>query len=422
MSLQESAQARAREMLLKNPNPRAISRGALLTLLKAVVTPAGRFPSKSQKRLFVAAYNHGRRFFAGGGRAVFTSLFSPVELIHAFDMIPFPVEPLGALAASFGIAPDLLSAADQAWLSPDYCTFHRAFVGAARLGLLPEPRFLFAVSHVCDGTMKSFSEVNERLDRPFIFINTPFGRDEASSAYLAGQIESAVSDIERATGRKLRMDRLERAFHYANRMQRALEGLGKLRRGDTPILSGSEGIQLILTWGMLSGSRVGARMCEGYLKDAQERVRRGVPPSGKGKRILWLHLEPFYPNRLLSMLEDLGGDVVVEEINTVPDRLLDISRPWESMAEKMLTQAWIGEIDRRLNNITRLVEDYRIDGVIHFSHWGCRQSNGAVRLIRDRVTDLGVPFLELDGDCIDPRSFSEEQARTRLEGFMEIMH
>jgi benzoyl-CoA reductase/2-hydroxyglutaryl-CoA dehydratase subunit BcrC/BadD/HgdB len=42
-------------------------------------------------------------------------------------------------------------------------------------------------------------------------------------------------------------------------------------------------------------------------------------------------------------------------------------------------------------------------------------------MIRDAVNDEGVPFLDLDGDCVDPRSHSEEQYRTRLESFAEIL-
>jgi benzoyl-CoA reductase/2-hydroxyglutaryl-CoA dehydratase subunit BcrC/BadD/HgdB len=147
-------------------------------------------------------------------------------------------------------------------------------------------------------------------------------------------------------------------------------------------------------------------VCERYVTDAKKRSRRVAGGSVRRKRVLWLHLEPFYGNGLITMLEDFGADIITEEINTIPEAALDISRPWESMAERVLSQVWIGGIDRRLDNITRIVDDYRIDGVIHFSHWGCRQSNGAARLIRYRVASPGIPFLDLDGDCVDTGSSS----------------
>jgi len=42
-------------------------------------------------------------------------------------------------------------------------------------------------------------------------------------------------------------------------------------------------------------------------------------------------------------------------------------------------------------------------------------------MIRDTVAGYGIPFLELDGDCVDPRNYSEGQYRTRIEAFFEIM-
>jgi benzoyl-CoA reductase/2-hydroxyglutaryl-CoA dehydratase subunit BcrC/BadD/HgdB len=37
------------------------------------------------------------------------------------------------------------------------------------------------------------------------------------------------------------------------------------------------------------------------------------------------------------------------------------------------------------------------------------------------VQEYGIPFLEIDGDLVDPRNYAEGQIRTRVEGFMEVM-
>jgi len=44
-----------------------------------------------------------------------------------------------------------------------------------------------------------------------------------------------------------------------------------------------------------------------------------------------------------------------------------------------------------------------------------------LRPIADAMGRMGVPFLDLDGDCIDSRNYSEGQTKTRLEGFVELM-
>jgi benzoyl-CoA reductase/2-hydroxyglutaryl-CoA dehydratase subunit BcrC/BadD/HgdB len=417
---------RTKNLLLGRPSPRTVSLGSLLTMAGTALMPAGRYPTRSQKKLALAGYYHGWKFFGAPRRAVFTSLFSPIELVYAFGLRPFPVEPFGALAASFSMAPEVLARAEQRWVTSDYCTFHRAFIGTAHLGLLPSPRFLLATSHVCDGTFKSFSEVNELYGKPFFFINTPFTRDEDALRYLTGQIRQTAGEIESLTGRKLSMRRLERAFLWANRLRDALGQVEELRKVHPPLMYGEEAMQFILLWSMLSGSRAGAVVAESYRDELLRRVERmadsGAEAVPAKKRILWLHLKPFYDSRLMQILEkDLGAVVVAEEINTLSSRRLDTEKPWESLARRILEQSWLGGVENRIENILDIVREWRIDGVVHFSHWGCRQSNAAVRMIRDAVNDEGVPFLDLDGDCVDPRSHSEEQYRTRLESFAEIL-
>jgi benzoyl-CoA reductase/2-hydroxyglutaryl-CoA dehydratase subunit BcrC/BadD/HgdB len=37
------------------------------------------------------------------------------------------------------------------------------------------------------------------------------------------------------------------------------------------------------------------------------------------------------------------------------------------------------------------------------------------------LKEIGVPMLNLEVDCVDARSFSEGQLRTRLEAFLEMI-
>ncbi|MBW2059375.1 MAG: 2-hydroxyacyl-CoA dehydratase, partial [Deltaproteobacteria bacterium] len=64
---------------------------------------------------------------------------------------------------------------------------------------------------------------------------------------------------------------------------------------------------------------------------------------------------------------------------------------------------------------------YEVDGVIHFSHWGCRQSCGGASVLADVLKDQGIPCLILHGDGGDPSNYSPEQTRTRLEAFVEML-
>ena len=68
-----------------------------------------------------------------------------------------------------------------------------------------------------------------------------------------------------------------------------------------------------------------------------------------------------------------------------------------------------------------LAERYGINGVIHFSHWGCRQSCGGEYVVRDLMRQKGVPMLILNGDGADCRNYSEEPTKLRLDAFLEML-
>ena len=69
-----------------------------------------------------------------------------------------------------------------------------------------------------------------------------------------------------------------------------------------------------------------------------------------------------------------------------------------------------------------MVADFSIDGVILHSDRSCKPySLGQIDQRDGLVAKIGVPALLLDADHNDPRAFSEEQAASRLEAFVEMM-
>jgi len=140
------------------------------------------------------------------------------------------------------------------------------------------------------------------------------------------------------------------------------------------------------------------------------------------KKILWLHLKPYYRSEVFDILNKENCIVAFEEINYVYWPRLDPSKPFESLAIKMLSHFLGGKIDNRVNMILKLAGEYNIDGVILFAHWGCRQSNGGARIIKDSLNKLGIPTLVLDGDCVDRNNSSQGQVKTRMQGFLEILN
>ena len=67
------------------------------------------------------------------------------------------------------------------------------------------------------------------------------------------------------------------------------------------------------------------------------------------------------------------------------------------------------------------MEELHADAVIHFCHWGCKQSARGVMLLKEEMRKRGVPMLILDGDAMDRRNSHDGQIKTRLEAFLELL-
>jgi benzoyl-CoA reductase/2-hydroxyglutaryl-CoA dehydratase subunit BcrC/BadD/HgdB len=129
----------------------------------------------------------------------------------------------------------------------------------------------------------------------------------------------------------------------------------------------------------------------------------------------------FRGNNILAYLEEKGAKVVFEEFSHVYWEPMETHSPLEAIARRMLSHFAYGPIERRLQVIKTMAERFAVDGVVHFSHWGCRQNCGSVRIIRDYLRREGIPLLLLDGDCADNRNNAPGQVRTRIDGFLEML-
>jgi hypothetical protein len=144
--------------------------------------------------------------------------------------------------------------------------------------------------------------------------------------------------------------------------------------------------------------------------------------SKEHKRILWIHFAPLYNNNLLEYLEEeLGCYIVFDITGHIYWPEYDTRKPLESLAERAISHFYLGEAEERNQLYANIIRDYKIDGVIHMMHNGCRAIPGASWQVRDVADELNVPYFELSGDCIDPRGFSEEQMKLRLEAFKETV-
>ena len=76
----------------------------------------------------------------------------------------------------------------------------------------------------------------------------------------------------------------------------------------------------------------------------------------------------------------------------------------------------------RTRRIVELVDEYKIDGLLIHSNHSCKYNSLGQVDINEAVRErIGVPALLFDADQADGRFFNEEQTRSRVEAFLEML-
>ncbi|MGD0794037.1 MAG: 2-hydroxyacyl-CoA dehydratase family protein [Dehalococcoidales bacterium] len=358
------------------------------------------------------------------GLVVWANAFFPFELLYGLGVTPYHPESIAATAAALGLSREAINCAESGSYSPDICSFYRCAIGLDMEGLLPPPDFMVSASYLCEGAVKSFQNVARDYDCEHYLLDVPYHHTEKSREYVAGQLQELAQIIAKKQGRPVDKEKLAGALRLSNESRDYQLKINELRKASPCPLSAEDATSYIPDMRFFSpGSEAGVRFFKALHDEVKGRVSRGRGVViNQRYRLLWLHyVRPYYPNEIIRYLESNGAAVCFNEAAHVYWAPLDPENPYRSLADKVLSMPNGGPLERRAELALRLAGEYQVDGVIHFSHRGCRQSCGGEYVIRDLMRKKDIPMLILDGDAIDSRNYSKEPTRLRLEAFLEML-
>ena len=164
----------------------------------------------------------------------------------------------------------------------------------------------------------------------------------------------------------------------------------------------------------------------------EDRVSRGIGVVEKGApRVLYAPLVSLSDPSIVHMIEQLGIALpITEDTILIPDGALtpqmdDRGRgtdPWERVAYALLQRSIEASVPMRIRAISGAVRRYHLDGVLMLFHYSCRYFAGDPLILKDAVEkETGVPVMVFEADLYDPRFYTAEQMRTRIEAMAEML-
>jgi len=376
--------------------------------------------SSARDRLLYEMVRLGLEAFEGERPVVWATVYAlPMEIIAAFGFLPFCHEFVSATFASLGRGTEVLGEAEERGFSRDSCSYQRGGLGAGLAGYLPRPVAMVGTTNICDGVAKVYETMGRYYGLEPILLQPPYGDSPRDVEYLAAQLRDLVGRLEECTGQRLDQARFENVVHNANETRALMLRVNELRRAVPAPWHGRDAFEFTFLAYLIWGTESLTEIYRELIVELEARIRE--PADQERYRILWLHAIPYHRTNLFDLLEEHRARIVFDELGAVYWERIDERTPWHSMAERMLHHPGHGSITTRVRRACRLAQEYRVDGALHFTHWGCRQGYGGVRPIKDALADIGVPMLSLDGDGVDDRNYAPGQEKTRVEAFLEML-
>lgn len=348
---------------------------------------------------------------------VWTSIYVPSEIINSAGLTPLSMEVLSAyMAHGYRLEKPLIDRAEAEGIAQTLCSYHKAFLGACEMSLIPYPDFSVSTSLACDGNLSTMRHAAETFDIPFYFIDVPQSNDEKSVAYLSKQLKELAVNLSRYTGKAFDYEKLRESVEISKETHREMLKFYSL--ASTHYYPGEliHKMYMMMATHVMMGSREFLQLIR-LMNCEMEQA-----PLFKGKKIMWIHVVPFYQETLKEIF-DCSSDyqLMVSDIAWDWPEDIDAEDPFDFLAKRMINHAFNGTMENKKKVLDQIIDRYKPDGIINFCHWGCKQAFGGAGILKDYIKEKEIPYMNLDGDGIDERNSHDGQINTRMKAFLEMV-
>jgi benzoyl-CoA reductase/2-hydroxyglutaryl-CoA dehydratase subunit BcrC/BadD/HgdB len=336
--------------------------------------------------------------------------YTPLEILLAAGLYPYRIlpEPGRSITRADG------------YIDRNFCPYVRTCLGGALEG---EYSFLggLVVVNSCD-PMRRLHDVwrynvgggfNHLLDLPRV--NGP-----DAAAYYRECLQKLVTEIESHFKVEITPAALAEAVTILNKSRSMLRGLYLVNRDRGLPLTAAE-VRTVVR----AGATLSADVFNALLERLLSEIGNSAAREAEGPRIL-ITGSVMDNHGILELIEGGGARVVADDLCTgtrlfwdtvesaSADPLTDLSRHYlgRTPCPRMRDAA------RRFDHVIRLIDEFRVDGVIFYTLKFCDPHLFDVPLLKARLAEKGLPVLSLEGDYT-PGTLG--RVRTRIEAFIEML-
>jgi benzoyl-CoA reductase/2-hydroxyglutaryl-CoA dehydratase subunit BcrC/BadD/HgdB len=375
-------------------------------------------------------------------KTAWTCAAFPIEIMWIYDIFPDHPENMATVAAARKQSLRLIEHAEGMGFSRDLCSYCKTNIGAYEtkikktLGGISKPDLVFCTNAICDTHWKWFQIMADKMNVPFFMLDIPkwvSGTDEKTLEgnidYVTAQLFDLVAFIEKHTGKKMSEKRMRKVLGRSIELTALWREIYEHRKAVPSPYSGAETSASFFPLVVLPGVQIGINFFKKVLADIKVLTAKGegtMPPGKEKYRVMWEGIPFWYRMRFMYDLAQYGAVIAFEPYTfsfaPLKKKCLTMEDTLRDVAKIVMDLPYAYNLERRIEYFEKWIDEYKLDGVILHENMSCRPSSaGMVDLKEAIMRDKGVPVLILQGDMNDPRTYSDEQMKTRIEAFIELM-
>ena len=383
-------------------------------------------------------YELDRAAKEGSPKVAWCTSVGPAELLLSLGFVVHYPENHGAVLGSTRTANDYIPVANAIGYSPDICSYLTSDIGSfikketplsrAYEGIegVPKPDVLVYNTNQCRDVQDWFSWYSRELNVPALGISTYRNIGEITKEHLDSivhQMKALIPHLEEISGHKFDLDKFREVVATSKECTLLWK---KVLETNTAIPAPMSFFDATIHMGpavVLRGSPQAVEYYKVLLKELEERVadKEGAV-EGEKFRLYWEGMPIWGKLRALAELFiNLKTAVIASTYcNSWIFEAFDPDDPFMTMAKAYTEIFIVRNEDFKEKYIEDMVQKYQINGILFHDAKTCpNNSNNRYGMPERLEKKLGIPALTINGDLNDLRCYSEEQAQTNIEAFVE---
>lgn len=373
----------------------------------------------------------------GSRKVAWCTSVGPAELLHAMGFLVYYPENHAALLGATRLATDFIPIANAAGYSPDICSYLTSDVGAYLRGTtpltkaygidsIPRADVLVFNTNQCRDVQDWFEFYGREWNVPVVGVHTHRNLGAVKDYHvrdIVAQFKAIIPTLEEVSGNRFDIDRLREVVSLSLECTQLWRKVLEFGSAAPAPLTFFDATIHMAPAVVLRGSPEAVDYYKLLISELQERVANNVAAvEGERHRIYWDGMPIWGKLRDLSQLfASLKTNVVASTYcNSWIFDAFDPKEPFESMARAYTELFIVRDEEYKEIYMEKWIKDFAADGLIFHDARTCPNNSNSRYSLPQRISArLNLPVLVINGDLNDLRCYSDEQARTNIEAFVE---